>query len=102
MRKTHPITKQFNNLPFDVGQHAEMNACMGVDPVDLMGAEIYVYRILRNGSPALAKPCKMCKNYLRSVGVKKVHYTTPTGFDTLNLEYAGSRKDQGPKKAKKR
>lgn len=85
MRKTHPITKKFNKLPFDVGQHAEMNACMGVDPVDMVGAEIYVFRILKDGSQAIAKPCKMCKNYLISVGVKKVHYTTVDGFETLSL-----------------
>ncbi len=86
MWKTHPINKQFNPQPFDIGQHAEINACLGVDPVDLVGAEVYVYRILRNGSQALAKPCQMCKTYLKSVGIKNVYYTTATGYGRLDLE----------------
>ena len=85
MKKTHPINKRFYDSNFEVGQHAEINACLGVDPVDLVGAELYVYRILKDGSPALARPCRMCQNYLRSVGVKKVYYTTRNGFDSLSL-----------------
>lgn len=85
MEKTHPINKRFNKLPFEVGQHAEINACLGVDAIDLKGAEVYVFRVLKNDSQALAKPCKMCQNYLRSVGVKKVHYTTAEDFETLEL-----------------
>jgi hypothetical protein len=59
-----------------MGTHAEIHACIGVPLADLIGAELYVYRVLKNGQSALSKPCKTCEKFLRSVGVHKVYYTT--------------------------
>ena len=76
MHRTHPIMNKFAHIPFTMGTHAEVHACIGVPLADLIGAEMYVYRVLKNGQPALSKPCKTCQNFLRSVGVSKVYYTT--------------------------
>lgn len=49
----------------------------------LVGATIYVSRILKNGTPALSKPCPHCTKLIAAVGIKKVYYTTETGTSKL-------------------
>ena len=39
------------------------------------GAIIYVARVRRDGSLAMAKPCSRCEASMRSMRVKKVYYT---------------------------
>lgn len=39
------------------------------------GAIIWVARILRNGTWAMAKPCKNCQSLIKNLGVKKVYFT---------------------------
>jgi len=39
------------------------------------GCVMYVARVKRDGSLAMAKPCATCEAYLRSRGVKQVFYT---------------------------
>ena len=84
MRKTHPIVQQHSpGDDFTRGTHAEIHACIGVSARDLEGAEIYTVRLLRNGQKALAKPCKICQSYMRSVGVVGVWFTV----DADNVGY---------------
>lgn len=40
------------------------------------GATLWVARVLKDGSWAMAKPCKNCETLIRNKGVKKVYYTT--------------------------
>lgn len=76
MRKTHPLVqKHAPDIDFLLGVHAEIHCCIGVSAKDLWRAELYVVRLLRNGQRALAKPCKICQSYLRSVGVAGVWFT---------------------------
>lgn len=79
MKKSHPITHKYNKLPWSINLHAEVHCCIGVPMADLDGSDIYVYRILKNGDPAEAKSCQACVNFLTSVGVSKVYYTSDTG-----------------------
>jgi deoxycytidylate deaminase len=61
--------------------HAEMSALFSAKKAPVKGAEAYVFRILKNGEYALAKPCPICENMLKLAGIKKVHYTTDSkGF----------------------
>lgn len=87
MRKTHTKASRCSaDVPWHIGIHAELHACLGVSPKDLIGSELWVARILRNGDRAMARPCKFCTRFLRSVGVVKAHFTTsPTGFDHIDL-----------------
>lgn len=39
------------------------------------GSTVYVARVLRNGIPALSRPCADCERLMRARGVKKVYYT---------------------------
>lgn len=56
-------------------EHAEINAMRQCSADRLQGAVIYVARITRGGRVALAKPCKMCEDALRTAGVKRAIYT---------------------------
>lgn len=84
MKKSHPITvKHGGERDFMRGTHAEIHCCVGVPASELERAEVYVVRLLRNGMRALAKPCRICQNYLRSVGVQGVWYSV----DNTNTSY---------------
>lgn len=65
--------------------HAEFHAIMGLLPSDLRGATAYVYRELRDGSPAMAKPCPHCQQMFCDCNIRKVYYTTDGGFDMMYI-----------------
>lgn len=73
MEKTHPMISQYN---INAKVHAEVDACIGLRPYDLRGCDAYVYRVKANGMPGLARPCPMCMEVLRYMGIKRVFYTT--------------------------
>lgn len=73
VEKTHPRYSNPNLTP-TVSIHAEMSALICAD-YNVNGGEIYVYRELDDGSPALAFPCKRCYNVLKDFGIKKIFYT---------------------------
>ena len=47
--------------------------------VDFKDISIYVYRELRDGSLAMARPCASCEHALRRLGIRDVYYTTTSG-----------------------
>lgn len=75
--KTHTRSNNFYKTI-----HAELSAIINAGQDSLEGCEIYVYREHADGSPALSKPCKCCRQIIESVGIKKIHYTTNNGFHT--------------------
>lgn len=78
--KTHPrSTTKFRTT------HAELDAIIGLSYTDLSGAEVYVYRQLKNGTPAMAKPCQHCMELLKLANVSKVYYTSEKGFESYEL-----------------
>lgn len=60
--------------------HAEFHSVLGVDPADLIGADIYIYRQNKSGHLAMAKPCKFCEKMLKDADLKNVFFTTYGGF----------------------
>ena len=65
--------------PLDEGQatlHAELGCVLGVARAKTTGATVYVARVNRDGDERISKPCNMCQNVLRHVGVRRVVYTT--------------------------
>ena len=52
---------------------------------DLIGSTIYVSRILKSGKSGLAKPCMECMCLIKSVGIKKIVYTTDSGVESLKV-----------------
>lgn len=60
--------------------HAEISAILNTDEEDLEGSEIYIFRATKSGKLGLSRPCIFCEKMLRSVGIKKIYYTTTEGF----------------------
>ena len=56
--------------------HAELGCILGMPRNVTSGADVYVCRINRDGEFRISKPCKMCHQVLKHVGVKRVYYTT--------------------------
>ena len=63
----------------DATLHAELGAILGMERSTTQGATIYVARINREGKARISKPCRMCENAMRHVGIKKVVYTNHNG-----------------------
>ncbi len=61
--------------------HAEAHAILGTPLSDLKGATVYVYRELKDGSPAMSRPCSYCLEMLRTVGIKKICFTNDGYFN---------------------
>jgi deoxycytidylate deaminase len=71
--KSHPRQKVYYN-PFR-NIHAELDAIIGLPKEALDGATIYICRRLTNGDVGLAKPCYVCEEVIKSVGIKKIVYS---------------------------
>jgi len=56
--------------------HAELGAILGIDKSKTQGATIYVVRVNKEGDFRNSKPCDMCHEVLKFVGIKKAIYTT--------------------------
>ena len=55
--------------------HAELGAILGIAREKTHGADIYVVRVNKRDNLLLSKPCPMCEEVLRHVGVKRVFYS---------------------------
>lgn len=69
---THPKTLRWYKYPY---LHAEAAVIFkrGLDYCE--GSRLYLCRIKRDESRALAKPCESCMALMESVGIKSVIYT---------------------------
>jgi deoxycytidylate deaminase len=52
---------------------------------DLVGSYLYVTRIKKDGTKALALPCVTCQELIRAVGIKRVFYTTDKGISKYDV-----------------
>lgn len=62
--------------------HAETDALIPLinSRADLSRASIFVYRKMPRGGMGMARPCPRCMGVIRSLGIRKIHYSTPEGF----------------------
>lgn len=78
-RKTHPLAFRFSESHLKICTHAEIQAIINAlrhhKEEELIGMEIAIARVLKNGSVAVAKPCKNCQTALANYGIKSVHWT---------------------------
>jgi len=56
--------------------HAEIGCILGLSRDVTSGTDIYVCRINKKGDFRYSKPCAMCHQVLKHVGIKRVYYTT--------------------------
>ena len=59
--------------------HAEMDAIIS-SQTDLTGGVAYVYREKFDGSLGLSRPCLSCYKALSQAGIKKIYYSTASGY----------------------
>jgi tRNA(Arg) A34 adenosine deaminase TadA len=55
--------------------HAELGCIVGLSRSTTQGATIYVARVAKDGEYRISKPCSMCHEALKHVGIKRVIYT---------------------------
>lgn len=76
-RKTHPLQSEFSKKYGNGHQiflHAEIHALIKLKDWS-KAYKIKVERYHRDGSPALAKPCKVCSEALQGAGIQVVEHT---------------------------
>lgn len=56
-------------------QHAEISAILGLPRSATEGADIYVVRVNKECCWRMSKPCPMCEEALRFVGIRRAFYT---------------------------
>ena len=78
-RRSHPFQKLMSKSEVKIALHAEISAIIDAlknnEEQALRGATIFVARVLKNGSRAIAKPCPICERAIKAYGITAVHYT---------------------------
>lgn len=74
-RKSHPLQAKFGVRPGLPCIHAEIAAIVKASDLWLDDAEMYIARILKDGTPALAKPCPGCQMAIQAFDIKEVYWT---------------------------
>tara|TARA_R110002074_G_scaffold132327_6_gene275530 strand:+ start:2096 stop:2539 length:444 start_codon:yes stop_codon:yes gene_type:complete len=59
--------------------HAELGCVLGISRDVTSGSDIYVCRVNKQNEFRLSKPCRMCHDIMKHVGIKRVYYTTDDG-----------------------
>lgn len=88
--KTHTMQAHYNVMRFkNCGNkylpdklHAEMQVISKIRYLDIDWSKVhlYVYRELRDGSIAMARPCVACMSAIKALGIQHIHYTTDDGY----------------------
>ena len=76
-KRSHPLQAHFAKLagqPERVYLHAEVAVLLRCN--DKQPHSVYIERFYKNGQPALAAPCPICRAALKAYGVEKITYTT--------------------------
>ena len=68
--------QRFRTAPGRATHHAELACVLGIDRSSTQGATMYVARINKKGRWKMSKPCSMCHEAMKFVGIKRVVYTT--------------------------
>ena len=55
--------------------HAELGVVLGISKKVASGCDIFVVRLSKSGDFRLSKPCSMCHDILKFMGIKRVYYT---------------------------
>ncbi len=67
--------QRFRSEPGRATHHAETACVLGIDKSITQGAVVYAARIKKAGEWKNSRPCSMCHEVMRFVGIKKVVYT---------------------------
>lgn len=88
--KTHPLQKFYNASRYSNNNqkyspdklHAEIHCLASVRNLDVNFDDviIYVSRVKKDGSHGMARPCSACMTFIKSLGIKRICYTTDDGI----------------------
>lgn len=77
-RKSDPMAAKYGRHPEAVYPHAELaalkQALRFLEDDELANCTMYVARVKKDGSPALAKPCEGCQRALAEFGMGNVEW----------------------------
>jgi tRNA(Arg) A34 adenosine deaminase TadA len=77
--KTDPLQLRYSRHPLSVCKHAEIsaikNAIKADRNVDLRGTTIFIARVMKDGTTAIAKPCEGCQKALTAYGINRAYWT---------------------------
>jgi len=78
--------QRFRIDPGRATHHAETACVLGLDKSITRGSTLYVARINKQGDWKMSKPCSMCHEVMKFVGVKRVVYTVgPNQWDSYKI-----------------
>lgn len=81
--KSHPFQKQYSRtsdcIYFHAETHAIYNALKNISIDELSKCDLYVLRVMHDGSLSESCPCSGCKKAIKAFNIKNVFYTDRTG-----------------------
>ena len=82
MTKSHPMMEE----PV-VRLHAEVAALRGVRYRKDLDLDLYVYRVKKDGSQGLARPCSQCIEIMKKTAIKHIFFSLDSvGYGDLSLK----------------
>ena len=79
--------QRFRTSPGRATHHAELGCVLGLDRSSTQGSTIYVARVGNDGRWKMSKPCSMCHEVMKYVGVREIVYTVDDGeWGAYNLQ----------------
>lgn len=90
LMRTAPTQHKYNALRYHQSPthyypsyaHAEIAAISKIKylDIDFSKVDVYIYRELRDGTRANARPCAACEAFMRDLGIKHVCYTRENSY----------------------
>ena len=82
------IEQKSNIMSKPPRSHAEVNLLRKIRflDIDFSRVSVYIYRELKNGELGMARCCPACMAALKSLGIKKICYTTDDGYAEERIE----------------
>ena len=91
--KTHPTQKLYNRYREQSDSmlpklHAEISCLNQIKHLDInfTKVKLYIYRIRKNQSFGLSRPCLSCMAAIKDLGIRDIYYTTNDGYAYERLE----------------
>lgn len=76
--RNHPAQTAKDRIRDDCSIHAEVDALSRCEPA---GASLYVARVNNSGDIRYSRPCKKCQEYIQTVGIKKVIWSSERDYN---------------------
>lgn len=83
--KSHPFQAKYGRTEHNIFSHAEMDcirkALKDISMDELAKSTLYIQRVLKDGTTAIARPCCGCERAIvKSFKIKNVIWSTDTGY----------------------